>query len=127
DSISGLGPFGAIISAFREYPNHAWIVVACDLPLVNYNTILELVKGRNPSKIATTYYNPETKFPEPLITIWEPKSYPELLLFLSLGYSCPRKVLINSNTEILNASDATALLNANSPDEYEKVTKLLKK
>ena len=127
DSISGLGPFGAIISAFREYPNHAWIVVACDLPLINHNTILELVKGRNPSKIATTYYNPETKFPEPLITIWEPKSYPELLHFLSLGYSCPRKVLINSNTEILNASDATALLNANSPDEYEKVTKLLKK
>lgn len=125
DSISGLGPFGAIISAFREYPNHAWIVVACDLPLVNYNTILDLVEGRNPSKIATTFFNPETKFPDPLITIWEPKSYPELLHFLSLGYSCPRKVLINSDTEVLIASDATALLNANSPEDIEKVTRLL--
>ena len=127
DSISGLGPFGAIISAFRQYPNHAWIVVACDLPMVNHNTILELVQGRNPSKIATTYYNSETKFPEPLITIWEPKSYPELLHFLSLGYSCPRKVLINSNTEILNPTDPQALLNANSPEEYERVIELLKK
>lgn len=125
DSISGLGPFGAIISAFREYPNHAWIVVACDLPLVNYNTILDLVEGRNPSKIASTFFNPETKFPDPLITIWEPKSYPELLHFLSLGYSCPRKVLINSNTEVLIANDGTALLNANSPEDIEKVMQLL--
>lgn len=125
DSISGLGPFGAIISAFREHPNHAWIVVACDLPLLNYNAILGLVEGRNPSKIATTYYNPETKFPDPLITIWEPKSYPELLHFLSLGYACPRKVLINSRTEVLIANDATALLNANSPEDIDKVNLLL--
>lgn len=125
DSISGLGPFGAIISAFRKYPNHAWIVVACDLPLVNQNTLLELVENRNPSKIATTFYNPETKFPDPLITIWEPKSYPELLHFLSLGFACPRKVLINSNTEVLISSDSTALLNANSPEDIEKVSELL--
>lgn len=125
DSISGLGPFGAILSAFREYPNHSWIVVACDLPLVSESTIMELIEGRNPSKIATTFYNPETKFPEPLITIWEPKAYPALLHFLSLGYSCPRKVLINSNTEVLKASDEATLLNANSQEDYEKVMELL--
>lgn len=126
DSISGLGPFGAILSAFRKYPNHAWIVVACDLPLVSRQTFMDLTAARNPSKIATTFYNPETKFPDPLITIWEPKAYPELLHFLSLGYSCPRKVLINSNTEILKAFDDTVLLNANSPEDIEKVKGLLK-
>ena len=126
DSISGLGPFGAIISAFRKYPNHAWIVVACDLPLVSKSTLMELTAGRNPSKMATTFYNPETKFPDPLITIWEPKAYPALLHFLSLGYSCPRKVLINSNTEILKAHDDTVLFNANSPEDIEKVKTLLK-
>ncbi len=126
DSISGLGPFGAILSAFRKYPNHAWLVVACDLPLINESTIMELIENRNPSKIATTFYNVETKFPDPLITIWEPKAYPALLHFLSLGYSCPRKVLINSNTEVLKASDNTVLLNANSPEDIEKVMQLLK-
>jgi molybdopterin-guanine dinucleotide biosynthesis protein A len=126
DSISGLGPFGAILSAFRKYPNHAWIVVACDLPLVSNQTFMDLTAGRNPSKIATTFFNPETKFPDPLITIWEPKAYPQLLHFLSLGYSCPRKVLINSNTEILKAFDDTVLLNANSPEDIEKVKVLLK-
>lgn len=126
DSISGLGPFGAIISAFREYPNHAWIVVACDLPLIDESIIMELIESRNPSKIATSFFNPETKFPDPLITIWEPKAYPALLHFLSLGYACPRKVLINSNTEVLKAPDETMLLNANSPEDIEKVMQLLK-
>ncbi len=126
DSISDLGPFGAIISAFREYPNHAWLVVACDIPLVNQSTLMELVENRNPSMVATAFYNQETNFPDPLITIWEPKAYPQLLHFLSLGYSCPRKVLINSRTEVLHPGDPNALLNANSPEEYEKVMKLLR-
>ncbi len=125
DSFSGLGPFGAILSAFREYPNDAWLVIASDLPLLQQKTISELIEGRNPSKIATAFYNETTKFPDPLLTIWEPKSYPELLHFLSLGYSCPRKVLINSNVEILTPHDSSVLLNANSPEEYKQVVQLL--
>jgi molybdopterin-guanine dinucleotide biosynthesis protein A len=126
DSIAGLGPFGAILSAFREYPNHAWLVVACDIPLLDRNAILQLVKQRNPSKIATAFFNEATQFPDPLITIWEPKSYPQLLHFLSLGYSCPRKVLINSNTEVIQPSDAKSLLNANSPEEFEEIMTLIR-
>ncbi|MGZ3929685.1 MAG: NTP transferase domain-containing protein, partial [Mucilaginibacter sp.] len=38
DSFIGLGPFGAILSAFREQPDKAWLVVACDLPLLETET-----------------------------------------------------------------------------------------
>lgn len=127
DSVSGLGPFGALISAFRQYPNHAWLVTATDLPLITGKTIQTLLKGRNPSKAATAFYNPETGFPEPLITIWEPKSYPALLGFLGLGYSCPRKVLINSDVELLQPKDPDVLKNVNDPESYENILKLLKK
>lgn len=127
DSIVGLGPFGAIVSAFRKYPNHAWLVVACDIPLIDQKSITQLIEGRNPSKIATTFFNEDTKFPDPLVTIWEPKAYPQLMHFLTLGYSCPRKVLINSRTEILKPNEKNALLNANSPDEYDKVIGLIRK
>lgn len=125
DSISGLGPFGALISAFREFPNHAWLVVACDIPLVNQHSVMQLIQARNPSKIATAFFNEATGLPDPLITIWEPKAYPEVLHFLSLGYSCPRKVLINSNTEVIQPVDPQTLINANSPEEYEQVMKIL--
>ncbi|MCG8306621.1 MAG: NTP transferase domain-containing protein [Cytophagales bacterium] len=121
DRILGLGPYGAILSAFLEYPNHAWIVVACDIPLVDQKAISQLIESRNPSNMATAFFNEETGFPDPLLTIWEPKAYQELLHFLSLGYSCPRKVLINSRTEILTPADPRVLLNANSPEDLEKV------
>ncbi|RMG81285.1 MAG: molybdopterin-guanine dinucleotide biosynthesis protein MobA, partial [Bacteroidetes bacterium] len=111
DSFAGLGPFGAILSAFRAFPNHAWLVVACDLPLLDKLAIDFLTQNRNPSAVATAFHNPATGFPDPLITIWEPKSYPILLQFLAQGYSCPRKVLINSEIETLQAPDPEILRN----------------
>jgi molybdenum cofactor guanylyltransferase len=119
DSFTGLGPMGAILSAFRENPNAAWLVVACDLPLLDEATLKFLIENRDTSKIATTFRSPESKegFPEPLITIWEPKSYPILLQFLSQGISCPRKVLINSDVHILDAPLPETLMNANTPDD----------
>lgn len=121
DSFTGLGPFGAILSAFRSQPDRAWLVTACDLPLLDRNTLDFLVEHRSVQKIATTYQSPEDALPEPLITIWEPKSYAVLLSFLAQGYSCPRKVLINAAVQILTAPDPAALQNVNTPEEMEKL------
>lgn len=120
DTFIGLGPFGAILSAFREDPNSAWLVTACDQPFIDSNVIDVLIKHRDPSKVATAFYNPETDFPEPLITIWEPRAYPHLLDFLGQGYSCPRKVLINTDIALVKLEDASVLKNANTPEEYQE-------
>jgi len=121
DTFTGLGPYGAILSAFRERPDSGWFVVACDLPLLNENTLKYLIDNRNSASVATAYQSPHDDFPEPLITIWEPKSYPVLLSFLAQGYSCPRKVLINSDITLLNAPNANDLTNVNTPEDLEKV------
>ena len=125
DSISGLGPFGAIVSAFREHPNAAWMVVACDLPLLDKEGLQYLAQKRNTSKVATAYHNPATGWPDPLVTIWEPRAYPVLMQFLTQGYSCPRKTLINSDIQTIEAQDTRILLNANSPEERKEVDQLL--
>ena len=116
DHFIGLGPFGGILSAFRENPNSAWLSMACDQPLIDQEVLNELISARNPSKVATCFYNPETDFPEPLITIWEPRAYRIMLVFLSRGYSCPRKVLINSDIEMLKMKDPSKLFNVNDKD-----------
>lgn len=121
DQFKGLGPYGGILSAFRNDPNSAWLTIAADIPLLNDETLKQLVEGRNTSAYATCFHNPETNFPEPLITIWEPRIYPRLLNFLSLGYSCPRKALINSEIEELQISNSDYLLNANTPEEVEMI------
>ena len=125
DTFTGLGPFGAIASAFREHPEAAWLVVACDLPLLDAQTLQILVEGRQPGRVATAFHNPMTDFPEPLICLWEPRSYPILLQFLTQGYSCPRKVLINSDVALLKAPNAKALMNANRPEEQEAALAIL--
>jgi molybdopterin-guanine dinucleotide biosynthesis protein A len=125
DTFIGLGPYGAILSAFREQPDAAWLVVACDLPLVDTGTLDHLTEKRNSTAIATTFQSPHDGFPEPLITIWEPKSYPVLLSFLSQGYTCPRKVLINSDTYLLQPLHPDALLNVNTPEEAERVHQII--
>ena len=126
DTFTGLGPYGAILSAFRAYPNHAWLTIACDLPLLNKESLNLLVQKRNPSKLATCFHNPETKFPEPLITIWEPRAYPVLLAFLSQGYSCPRKVLINTDIEEIQVDKVDFMENINDSEAFEQIKKKMK-
>ena len=125
DTFVDLGPYGAILSAFREKPDAAWLVVACDLPLLDIETLQYLVAHRNPSAVATTFESPFDGLPEPLITIWEPKAYPILLSFLSQGYTCPRKALRNNDVHIIKAENADALMNVNTQDELEKVKNIL--
>mgnify|MGYP001822975723 FL=1 len=127
DTFVGLGPYGGILSAFREDPNAAWLVVAVDLPYLDDETIAQLVKHRNPHKLATCFIDRNDEYPEPLITIWEPRAYPVLLQFLSQGYSCPRKVLLNSNTEIIVNRDKKSLTNVNTPEDHERAYKELYK
>lgn len=125
DTFTGLGPYGAILSAFREHPNHAWMSLPCDLPFIDKATLQDLVSARDSTKLATCFHNPETQFPEPLITIWEPRAYPVLLEFLSQGYSCPRKVLINTEIKEIKMTNLQAMLNANDKSAYTKAIQAL--
>ena len=126
DVFFGLGPFGAICSAFQHDPDSAWLVLATDLPYVDEGLILKLLENRDPSKLATAVKGKRKDFPEPLITIWEPKAYPVMLQFLAMGYSCPRKVLINSDIKIVETDDVY-LYNVNTPEEFEKAKSKLNK
>ena len=118
DTFLNLGPFGGICSAFQKDPNSAWFVLATDVPFVNDEVIKLVLQKRNPSKVATAIKGKNKEFVEPLITIYEPKAYPILLQYLAQGYSCPRKMLINSDVEIVEIGD-DLIRNINTPEELE--------
>jgi molybdopterin-guanine dinucleotide biosynthesis protein A len=125
DRFPGLGPLGAIASAFLTDPDAAWLVLACDLPLLDKRTLEFLVNSRQYHQCATAPRRPDAEWPEPLVTIYEPRAYERMLRFLSLGYACPRKVLINSPTAVLPLADGRPLTNANTPEERAAVLTLL--
>jgi len=127
DTFLHLGPMGALLSAFRMHPDAAWLAIACDLPLLDAPTLRHLTEERHSGKLATAFVSPVNQLPEPLVAIWEPRSYPVLLQFLSQGYSCPRKVLLNSDVHLLHPQNPEALSNVNNPSEREEIRKKLNK
>lgn len=127
DTYEGLGPYGAILSAFKAYPQKTWLVVACDLPLLDTETLQQLISNRDADKMATTFESPYDSLPEPLITIWEPQSHEILLSYIPEGYKCPRKALRNNidDVKIIKATNPDALMNTNTPEDAEKVKQIL--
>jgi molybdopterin-guanine dinucleotide biosynthesis protein A len=126
DSFLGLGPLSGILSAFRENPDAAWLVVACDLPYLSHRTLQYLVQHRDSAKMATAFWDPEGgNWPEPLTTIWEPRSYSTLLQLLAQGYSSPRQALINADIALLQTPDVKELQNVNEYKDYVITSKNL--
>ncbi len=65
------GPLAGILSAFRWQPQTAWLFVACDMPLLNPETIHWLIQQRTPGYWA---FVPKTiDQPHPLCAIYEPQ------------------------------------------------------
>ena len=123
DRFVNMGPLGAICTAFMKDRHSAWLVIACDMPFVNQEAIERIIEARNPSHYATSYSKSMDVFPEPTFTIYEPKSYQRMMEFISLGYTCPRKVLINSDIKKVVATDEKILSNINTPEEKEEALK----
>lgn len=121
DTFLDMGPMGGILSAFRSQPDTTWLVMATDMPLLSRKTIDHLLLNRRSTAVATAIINGETGEPEPLVTIWEPKSYQVLLNFLGQGITSPAFVLMNSDTHLIKAPEQTELQNVNTSAEYQLV------
>lgn len=114
------GPLNGILSAHKNHPDVAWLVLACDLPLLNQASLKELILQRAPNKIATAYATTESGLPEPLVAIWEPQGLKKAIGYMETsGSSCPRKFLINSDIKLIFPKSDEVLYNANSLAEYE--------
>ncbi|SFP26561.1 molybdopterin-guanine dinucleotide biosynthesis protein A [Pseudarcicella hirudinis] len=114
------GPMAGILSAFSKNAETAWLIVACDMPFVDKQTINYLVQHRNPQKMATVFRNPVENFPEPLLAIYEPSILPLLKEAMANSEKSPRKVIQKTETELLEIPDVKALENANEPKDFIK-------
>ena len=115
------GPYNGILSAHKKYPHVAWLILACDLPLMDLKGIQQLIKERNSNKVATAFAGNESRLPEPLCAIWEVEGLKQSIAHLINGTStCPRKFLINSDVQLVFPKEEQILLNANSKEEYQE-------
>ena len=118
DSYDSIGPAAGILSAQDAHPGVAWLVLACDLPLLDLATLRTLLAERDPGADATAFISRHDGLPEPLCAIWEPASHALLLQRYNDGQYCPRKALIQSNTKLLQPR-GQALDNINTAADFE--------
>lgn len=116
------GPFNGLLSAHHAFPEVAWLVVACDLPLVDEKILKYLLSRRSPEAVATAFATHKSGLPEPLAAIWEPHGLKQAETYMvTAKSSCPRKFLINQDTNLVFPEDDLWLANANEPEEYQNI------
>jgi molybdopterin-guanine dinucleotide biosynthesis protein A len=120
-------PLNGILSALHFNPDVAWLAVAIDMPNVNTVVLKDLIQRRDRSKLATCFYNPIERFPEPLLTIWEPAAFKPLMAFIGTGQISPKEFLGNHDVNLIEPDNHIHLLNINSPEELERYRRGLNK
>lgn len=127
DQYENAGPLEAITTAFEKYMHCSWLVIACDLPLMDLLTLHFLKNQRDTLKIATTFESPINGLPEPLAAIWEPESYNLLKLHSQQEHISLRKILTMHGAKTIKAPDSGALINVNSQEDAKHIREILAK
>ncbi len=115
-----IGPIGGILSAFGYDSDVAWLVVACDMPLIDEVVIEKLFQNRNPSKSATAFYNTTNNAPEPLITIYESSIFESLKEYIKTQNKSPLKLLQRADIQLIMLENEVFLRNVNTDKEYHQ-------
>lgn len=119
DRYEDMGPIAGILSALDTAPDSSWLVLACDLPNIDDSTIRFLIENASASDPFSAFRSVNDDLPEPLCAIYRPASRPLIDQFVADGIVCPRKMLINSPTHMLEQPNPGALHNINTPEDLD--------
>ena len=114
----GIGPIAGIASAQAEWPDHAWLVLACDLPFVS-DSVLDALVAHRDGRPVVAYRSAPDGLPEPLCAIYEPQTHAAIQAQIAADRHCPRKFIISTGVALLEQPDPSLLDNVNTPDDLE--------
>lgn len=117
DKYEDIGPVAGILSALEAAPDVDWLVLACDLPNLDRSTLQHLIDARSAAHPFTAYRSSYDDLPEPLCAIYAAESVAVVKGFVDGGIVCPRKILIRSDTQLLQQPQPAALDNINTPED----------
>ena len=117
DRYENTGPLAGIVSAMEEYPAADWLVLACDLPNIVDATIEHLLDARSNEHPFTAFVSSHDGLPEPLCALWRAGTDTIIQRFIDDGVHCPRKILIRSETHLIEQADPRWLDNVNTPED----------
>lgn len=120
DLLPELGPLGGLHSALHSHPNHAWIMLACDLPNLTAEALQHLISHRDPTAEATCFRSEHDEQPEPLCAIYEPSAAAAVASAVSDKRLCARHFLSSLKLTSIPLPAEGMLQNCNRPEDLEE-------
>ncbi|WDS37745.1 NTP transferase domain-containing protein [Pseudoxanthomonas sp.] len=117
DARTDIGPAAGLLAAHAAAPEAAWLAVACDLPLLDADTLEQLIAAREPGFAAIAFRSAHDGLAEPLCAIWEPLALQRLQRQVDDGRYGLRSVLAGDDVRLLPLPTPHVLDNANTPDD----------
>lgn len=117
DRYVDMGPVAGILTALESDNSVPWLVLACDLPNVDDETIDFLLQHRDSAKPFSAFRSNYDDLPEPLCAVYEIAALPIVRDFVGKNIICPRNILLRSDTNLLTQPNPAALDNINTPDD----------
>jgi molybdopterin-guanine dinucleotide biosynthesis protein A len=115
-----------LLAAHSAHPHAAWLVVACDLPLLNDAALEALIRARDGRHAAIGYRSSHDDLPEPLCMLWEPAALDGLEQQVRAGRNGLRDVLRQVDTLLLDAPPEGSVDNANTPQERKRLMRRMR-
>ena len=115
DGYHNLGPAAGLLSAADAAPDCAWLLLACDMPLIDQETLQVLAAARARKAPAVAFRHPNGT-PEPLCAVYEPVVCQALRSRIQDGLGSSLRALLEAaDTTWLTPPDPARLANANDP------------
>ena len=89
------------------------------MPNITRVTIEHLLESRDSDQPFTAYTSTYDGLPEPLCAVYHAGCKSIVQQFVDDGIVCPRKMLIRSDTRLLQQVEPGSLDNINTPDDLE--------
>ncbi|MBC7778285.1 MAG: NTP transferase domain-containing protein [Phycisphaerae bacterium] len=135
EDLGDIGPMNGMLSAFSfQLPESfvpkksgsasslpAWFVLGCDYPLLEKSDLEQLFQARNPASVATVFFNPETRFVEPLLGIYEAKAGPLLHEWFQQGNESLRRFLEKHEVQKAIPLRPECLKSVDTPEEFQHI------
>lgn len=117
------GPISGLLTAIGRFPDNPLLVVGCDYPLLDSETILTLLNSRSRKHLCTAFRNPSDGKPEPLLAVYEPSSFASLSGYHELGNHSLRRFLESVSTHLVDAPDVFKIESYDKPEQAERLLK----
>lgn len=119
------GPIFILQHALQSLDGSALMILPCDVPLIDKESLEYLIAERKADKIATAFLSPIDHKPEPLLAIWESSALVLIQSYIKAGNYSPRKLLMEADAHLIEAPFSQKLRNVNTPEEAEEIRRLL--